>query len=99
MPAPKPTPPPPTGVAGMRYTVMRGSFGSFPDHATGKVVERGTLKQAAIGAGFSCNPMLPANVVQNCLSSKVGICQVPECGACTAAPHWMHQQVLPVFRW
>ncbi len=57
----------------MNYTLLRGTFAAFPNHATGKVMERGTLKQASIGAGFTCNPMLPANAVQNCLSSKVGV--------------------------
>lgn len=55
----------------MNYTLLRGTFPNLPNHATGKVMERGTLNAAAIGAGFLCNPTLPANVVQRCLSSKV----------------------------
>lgn len=34
------------------------------------VVERGVLPQARLGSGFKCDPLLPAAVVQTCISLK-----------------------------
>jgi hypothetical protein len=62
-------PAPPVTVAGLSYTLVRGNFMAtgFPSHST-KVVERGKL--TSLGAGYSCNPLLPLAKPQACASSK-----------------------------
>ncbi|PRW56432.1 bacterial pre-peptidase c-terminal domain containing [Chlorella sorokiniana] len=58
-----------TTMLGLSYTLVRGKFdGTFPNHQSLKVLERGVLTR--LGAGYSCNPLLPATAIQTCLSSK-----------------------------
>lgn len=68
-PPPRPPPPPaPQTVLGLSYTLLRGSFVSYPVHQGKAIVERGVMSR--LGAGYTCNPALSPTAPQTCLSAK-----------------------------